>query len=107
MLACGIHTEMVGPQQLVREEAACQAAPALLFCYALPAAAADTFQQPSCSAGPLTHPALAPPPHPPTHTAANLVFWTINLQGSFLLFWLIYLVSLAIGVGESGDWGRG
>ena len=32
--------------------------------------------------------------------AANLVFWTLSLQGSYFLFFLVYFCSLAIGVGE-------
>jgi hypothetical protein len=31
---------------------------------------------------------------------ANLVFWTLQLQGSFALFWLTYFVTLSTGIGE-------
>lgn len=31
--------------------------------------------------------------------ACLLVFYLVRLQGSFLLFWLIYLVSVSISVG--------
>lgn len=35
----------------------------------------------------------------PCH-AANMVYWALQLQGSFALFWLVYYVSLCVGIGE-------
>jgi len=32
--------------------------------------------------------------------AANIVWWALALEGSYLLFWLDYLCALAIGIGE-------
>jgi hypothetical protein len=37
--------------------------------------------------------ALLPP-------AANIVFWALQLKGSFFLFWLIYFFTLTTGIGE-------
>jgi hypothetical protein len=44
---------------------------------------------------------LAAPPPPP---AVCIVWWTLQLQGSFALFWLAYFVTLSCGIGEwNGD----
>ena len=32
--------------------------------------------------------------------AANIVFWALQLKGSFFLFWLIYFFTLTTGIGE-------
>jgi hypothetical protein len=31
-----------------------------------------------------------------------LIFFLVRLQGSFLLLWLIYVISMAIAIGEAG-----
>jgi hypothetical protein len=41
----------------------------------------------------LTTPAFGTP-----HCAANVVFWLLQLKGSFVLFWLVYLCTLATGI---------
>jgi hypothetical protein len=38
-------------------------------------------------------------PQPPW-PAANLVFWTVALKGSWVNFWLIYYITLSTGIGE-------
>lgn len=35
--------------------------------------------------------------------AANLVFWTLKLQGLWVFFWLCYLCTLSIGIGKTVD----
>lgn len=60
-----------------------------------------------CGAWPPAHPTCpnqaTQPAHPSTTApgpAANLVFWTVALKGSFAIFWLIYFVTLSTGIGE-------
>lgn len=36
--------------------------------------------------------------------AANLVFWTLKLQGLWVFFWLCYLCTLSIGIGGWNSW---
>ena len=47
------------------------------------------------------HPRLPRRPRPrPCPRAANIVWWALQLQGSFALFWIIYFLTLSTGIGE-------
>ena len=54
-----------------------------------------------CMTSTSTHlPCMRPILHPTC--AANIVFWALQLKGSFFLFWLIYFFTLTTGIGEGG-----